>query len=374
MNVKKLLGVVAEKLPLLLGAITDKVHTAFSAIAGGITLQKRLYTTAIGILTLCGVLAVVLLATAKPAPPPETPEVKVSGLVGVSLAGPQDNTLSRQLTAALEAAGFSVNLLCADGDPATQKGQLQTLLGADIQCLILEPVDALSLLDILEQAKEKGLPVIACDEMLMDTDWVWGYVGFDYYTLGKWMAQRVVQAKGLDEADAKSQSMELFMGAPEKRSSFLLYEGAMEVFTPYLRSGKLTVPSGRTSFEDTCTGGTTADARSACETRLESKSSLGICFAASDDIATGCRQALDAYGYTEKDWPTLIGQGGGNAQAVKDGYQLATYEKLPGALAQGCAEAAELAVTGKPLPDATTLNNHIFDVPAKLLPTSPVEN
>ena len=373
MNFKKLLGVMVEKLQLLLGALTDKVHTAFSAIAGGMTLQKGLYATAIGILTLCGILAVVLLATPKPAPPPETPEVKVSGLVAVSLAGPQDNTLSRQLTAALEEAGFSVSLLCADGDPSTQKGQLQTLLGADIQCLILEPVDALSLLDILQQAKETGVPVIACDEMLMDTDWVWGYVGFDYYTLGKLMAQRVVQAKGLDAADAKSQSIELFMGAPEKRSSFLLYEGAMEVFTPYLRSGKLTVPSGRTSFEDTCTAGTTADARSACETRLES-TSLGICFAASDDIATGCNQALDSYGYTEKNWPVLIGQGGGNAQAVKDGYQLATYEKLPEALAQGCAEAAELAVTGNPLPDATTLNNHIFDVPAMLLPTSLVEN
>lgn len=372
MNFKKLLGVMAEKLQLLLGALTDKVHTAFSAFAGGMTLQKGLYATAIGFLTLCGVLAATLLATPKPAPP-ETPEVKVSGLVGVSLAGAQDNALSKQLHSALEEAGFSVSLLCADSNTATQKGQLQTLLGADIQCLIVQPVDALSLLDILQQAKEKGVPVIACDEMLMDTDWVWGYVGFDYYTLGKLMAQRVAQAKGLDAADAKSQSIELFMGASEKRSSFLLYEGAMEVFTPYLRSGKLTVPSGRTSFEDTCTAGTTADARAACEMRLES-TSLDICFAASDDIATGCSQALDTYGYTRKNWPTLIGQGGGNAQAVKDGYQIATYAKAPIVLAEGCAEAAALAVAGKALPDATTLNNHIFDVPAMLLPASLVEN
>lgn len=373
MNFKKLLCVIAEKLPLLLGAITDKVHTAFSAIARGMTLQKRLYATAIGILTLCGVLAATLLATAKPAPPPEKPVETVSGLVAVSLAGPQDNILSKQLTDALEKAGLSVNLLCADGSAATQKGQLQTLLDAAPKCLILQPVDALSLLDSLAQAKTQGIPVIACDEMLMDTDWVWGYVGFDYYTLGKLMAQKVVQAKGLDAADAKAQSMELFMSAPEKRSSFLLYEGAMEVFTPYLRSGKLTVPSGRTSFEDTCTGGTTADARSACALRLQNKS-LGICFAASDDIATGCNQALDSYGYTEKNWPVLIGQGGSNLQAIKDGYQLATYEKLPDALAQGCADAAVLAVTGKPLPDATKLNNHIFDVPAKLLPTSLVDS
>lgn len=373
MNFKKLLGVIAEKLQLLLGAIADKVHTAVSALGGRITLQKRLYATAIGILALCGILAVALLATADPTPASEQPEKTVSGLVGVSLAGPAENTLSKQMTYALEEAGFTVTLLCADGNATTQKGQLQTLLDAEVNCLIVEPVDSLSLLDSLEKAKQQGVPVIACDEMLMDTDWVWGCVAFDYYTLGKEMAQKVVAAKGLDASDAESQTVELFMGAPEKRSSFLLYEGAMAVFTPFLQSGKLTVPSGRIGFEDTCTGGTTADARAACELRLQNKS-LGICFAASDDIATGCNQALDTYGYTRENWPVLIGQGGSNIQAVKDGYQLATYEKLPVALAQGCAEAAALAISGKTLPGATTQNNRVLDVPTKLLPASLIEN
>lgn len=331
----------------------------------------------IAALSLCAILAVVMLLTAKtPAPATEpTTEPPAVNAVGVCLAGPSGSALSSQITDALQQQGFQVNLLCADGNISTQKGQLQAQLTANVSCLILEPVDSLSLLELLSQAKQQQIPVIACDTMLMDTDWVWGYVGFDYRTLGKLMAKQVVQHKNLDAEDAKSCTIELFMGAPESYSSLLLYEGAMDIFNPYLRTGKLKVASGRTFFEDTCTAGTTAGAKEACVLRLQNSSvKPDILFAGTDDIAEGCRQALTAQGYKQENFPTIIGQGGSGANAVKKGTQLATYVKAPVLLAEACAEAAALALEGKALATDTTQNNRSINVPVKLLPTSLVDN
>lgn len=382
MNLQKLLAFILARLSLkkLFTAAPQffqKMPSTLSGLyrrlfAGQLSLQKLLYWIVGGILGLVVLVAVITAANTDLTPPP-SPEEPVTGLVGVSLAGSTNNSLSGQITQALEAQGLKVNLLCANGDTGTQKAQVQTLLNANVSCLILEPVDSLALLEPLAAAKEKGVPVIACNGMLMDTDWVWGCITFDYFTLGKLMARKVAEAKNLDAEDGQIYKIELFMGAPESLNSLLLYQGAMEVLDPYLRTGKLIVPSGRTYFEDTYTGGTSENARQFCALRLK-KSKPDIIFAGSDEIATGCKQALLDKGYKPENWPVLIGQGGANAQDVKNGYQIATYAKAPIVLAENCAEAAVLALSGKALPDTSTQHNHVFDVPTRLLPTSLVEN
>lgn len=341
------------------------------AYLGQMPTQKLLYWLAGGVLALVVLVAVICAANQPPAPQIQT--IPVSGTVGVSLSGPAGSSLPGQMAQALEAQGLQPTVLCADGNAATQKGQIQALLGINVSCLIIQPIDSLMLTQLLTEAKEKNIPVIACDAMLMDTDWVWGCVSFDYFTLGKLMARKIAEEKQLDTQDNKSYKLELFMGAPENNSSLLLYLGAMEVFTPYLRSGKLTIPSGCTSFEDTYTGGTTQNAMEMCALRLK-KSKPDIVFAASDEIAAGCKQALLNKGYKLENFPTLIGQGGSNAQAVKEGYQIATYAKAPILLAESCAEAAVWALSGKQLPDKSTQYNHVLDVPTKLLPTSLVDS
>lgn len=369
MNLKKLFAFIAARLSL------KKLIAFFSGLQnpfGKIPTQKLLYWLTGGVLALVVLVGVIAAVNTDMTPPPPDPEEPIVGLIGVSLSGNTGSALSGQMTQALQDKGFTVNLLCAGGSVATQKAQLQALLNSNVSCLIIQPVDSLALLPALAAAKERSVPVIACDGMLMDTDWVWGAVTFDYYTLGKLMARKVIDAKNLDDEDAKRCKIELFMGAPESHNSLLLYQGAMEVLTPYLRAGKLTVPSGRTYFEDTYTGGTAADANASCALRLNS-SKPDIVFAGSDEIALGCQKALLTKGYKLENWPLLIGQGGSNANLVKEGYQLATYAKAPIVLAESCAEAALLALSGQTLPDTSTQNNHVFDVPVKLLPTSIVD-
>ena len=321
-------------------------------------------------------LVICLLLTAcgkEPEPQESTGEGKVAG---VCLAGSEDNPLGEQFQQQLQALGFTVKLSFAKGDAEEQARQMSQLLRS-ADCLLVQAVDSVTLLEAEEEAREKKIPIIACDALLMDTKWVWGCVSYDYETLGAEMAKQVVEAKKLDEKKSKA-TIEFFMGTTEENSALLLHKGAMSVFQPYLDSGKLKCRSGRVSFEDTYVpGGTALQAEAECLSRLAKAydgKKLDICFAGTDEIATGCRAALDANGYTRENWPILVGQGGENAQSVKDGYQLCTFQKDDFQMARQCAQFALAAVNGENPPEGTTVFNHVKDVPVSYLPVSLVES
>lgn len=298
-------------------------------------------------------------------------------LAGVSLAGSETDEFSQQIRQQLQLQGFQVEMKHACMDAAQQASQMEELIDAGADCLIVQAVDSVALLEVEAAAKEKEIPIIACDTLLMDTDWVWGCVSYDYEALGAEMAKQVVQAKKLEEIKG-SATIEFFMGTPENNNALLLHKGAMSVFEEYLSSGKLVCASGRVSFEDTYVpGGSAQQAQEACYDRLSQhygEKKLDICFAGSDEIAAGCRIALDEKGYTRDNWPALIGQGGENAQSVKDGYQLCTFQKDDFAMARQCATWALAAVNGENPPKGTTIFNHLKDVPVSYLPASLVES
>ena len=296
--------------------------------------------------------------------------------VGVCLAGMPEDPLGEQLRQQLELLGFTAKISFAQGDAKEQAKQAEQLL-RNSQCLIIQAVDSLALLEVGVTAKEKNVPIIACDTLLMDTDWVWGCVSYDYEALGAEMAKQVIAAKKPEEKKSKL-TIEFFMGTPEDNSALLLHKGAISVLQPYLDSGSLECLSGRISFEDCYVpGGTALQAETECLSRLSKnyvEEKLDICFAGTDEIAAGCRAALDGSGYTRRDWPAIVGQGGQNGQTVKDGYQLCTFEKDAFALARQCAEFALSAVNGKNPPKETTVSNHAIDVPVCYLPVTLVNS
>lgn len=294
-------------------------------------------------------------------------------LAGVCLAGVETDELSQQLQQQLQLQGFQVRMEYAARDAVQQASQMEELLDAGVDCLIVQAVDSVALLAAEAVAKEKKIPIIACDTMLMDTDWVWGCVSYNYEALGTQMARQVVTAEKLDETEG-SATIEFFMGMPEDWGALLLHKGAMSVLQAYLSSGKLVCISGRVSFEDTYVpDGSGQQAQDACYDRLSlhyGEKKLDICFAGSDQIAAGCRVALDEKGYTQDNWPALIGQGGENAQSVKDGYQLCTFQKDDFKMARQCATWAVAAANGENPPKGTTVFNHVKDVPVSYLPVT----
>lgn len=254
------------------------------------------------------------------------------------------------LTQQLEASGCAVVTEYAQDDPFLQASQIQAMISRPVVCLVVAAVDSLALTDVLQQAKEASIPVIAYDRLLMQTDAVSYYVGFDYQAMGVAMANHIVQAKQLETAQAESRShtIEFFMGSPEDNNAFALYTGILQVLQPYLDSGVLVCVTGRTAFEDVCMQDWSGDlAVARCQSYLTEhypETLPQILCAASDALAAGCVAALETAGHAPGEtWPVIIGQGGDLAAAkrIVSGHQSMTVHTNPSTLIPDCVAAVK---------------------------------
>lgn len=212
----------------------------------------------------------------------------------------------------LENKGYQVLLEYAGDDIDLQVQQLQSMLDAGVDCLVIASIDSTALLDVQAQAQAAGIPVIAYDRLLMQSQDVSYYATFDNEGVGRIIGEYIVAAKELDNAD-EAQTIEFFMGSPDDNNAVMLHRGLMKVLRPYLDSGVLVCRSGRTSFEDTCIlRWSQQTAQERC-TELLSGLYAGerpdILCSAYDSFSYGCRTALEEAGFQPgPDWPLITGQ------------------------------------------------------------------
>ena len=62
--------------------------------------------------------------------------------------------------------------------------QLENYVGKGVDCLVIAAIDSGVLVNAEAQAKEAGIPIIAYDRLLMDTDAVSYYATFDNKGVG----------------------------------------------------------------------------------------------------------------------------------------------------------------------------------------------
>ena len=84
----------------------------------------------------------------------------------------------------LEEKGYKVELQYAEDDTAMQVSQLENYVGKGVDCLVIAAIDSGVLVNAEAQAKEAGIPIIAYDRLLMDTDAVSYYATFDNKGVG----------------------------------------------------------------------------------------------------------------------------------------------------------------------------------------------
>ena len=128
----------------------------------------------------------------------------------------------------LEAKGYEVILQYAEDDVQMQVSQIENMVAQMVDCLVIASIDSVALTGVEQQAKEAGIPIIAYDRLLMQTDAVSYYASFDNEGVGRAIAEYV--EKKLDLANAtESYTIELFMGSPDDNNAVLLYNGIMKV-------------------------------------------------------------------------------------------------------------------------------------------------
>ena len=273
----------------------------------------------------------------------------------------------------LEAKGYEVILQYAEDDVQMQVSQIENMVAQMVDCLVIASIDSVALTGVEAQAKAAGIPVIAYDRLLMQTDAVSYYASFDNEGVGRAIAEYV--EKKLDLANAtESYTIELFMGSPDDNNAVLLYNGIMKVIQKYLDNGTLVCKSGQVAFADNCTLRWSQEtAQKRCEDILAgfyADEDLDICMTAYDGLAYGCRSALEGAGYTAENWPTITGQDA-ELMAVKNiigGYQTMSIAKDTRTLAAKCVTMVNAVLTGSEpeINDTVTYDNGVFVVPSYL--------
>lgn len=307
-------------------------------------------------------------------------EMSVAGkTVGISLPNQTSQRWlddSAALTERLEALGCQVLLQDALDDALLQADQVQSMIAQPVDCLVIAAIDSLTLTDALQQAKTAGIPVIAYDRLLMNTDAVTYYTAIDSEAVGAAIGEYIVNAKQLQTAqeEGRSCTVEFFMGSPEDHNAVLLHQGVMGVLQSYLDSGVLICKSGRVSFEDTCIHGWSGEkAQANCGKHLAdiyTDAVPDILCAASDSLAEGCRMALEEAGHTAgESWPLITGQDADLAalKRILSGQQTMTVYTNTDALVRSCAELTEAVLSGVPADlGGVVCDNGTMEVPSVL--------
>ena len=321
-------------------------------------------------------------APAAEAPAAEAPAAEAPAAEGktVGVAMPTQSSErwindGANMKAQLEALGYEVELQYAEDDVQMQVSQIENMIASGVDCLVIASIDSVALTGVEAQAKEAGIPIIAYDRLLMQTDAVSYYASFDNEGVGRAIAE-YVEAK-LDLANTtETYTIEFFMGSPDDNNAVLLYNGVMKVLQQYLDSGVLVCKSGRTSFEDTCILRWSQEtAQKNCEDYLAgfyADEDLDICLTAFDGFAYGCRSALEGAGYvagTDR-WPVITGQDA-ELMATKNiisGHQTMSIAKDTRLLAEKCVTMVNAVLTGSEpeINDTTTYDNGVFVVPSYL--------
>ena len=280
------------------------------------------------------------------------------------------------MKAQLEALGYEVLLQYAEDDPQQQVSQIENFVGQQVDCIVIAAVDSGALTTVEAQAKSAGIPIVAYDRLLMDTDAVSYYASFDNEGVGTAIGQYIKDAKDLDAARAAGESytIEFFMGSPDDNNAVLLHRGVMGVLQEYLDDGTLVCKTGRTSFDETCILRWSQEtAQQWCENYLAgfyADEDLDIACSAFDGFSYGIRSALEGAGYTADNWPLITGQDA-ELMATKNiisGHQTMSIYKDTRLLAEKCVSMVNAVCNGTEpeINDTTTYNNNVLVVPSYL--------
>ena len=273
----------------------------------------------------------------------------------------------------LEAAGYEVDLQYGANDIATQVSQIENMIANGCKALVIAAIDGDSLGTVLAQAKEQGIPVIAYDRLIMNSDAVTYYATFDNWLVGTKQGEFIKDTLDLDNANGKTFNIEFITGDPGDNNINFFFDGAMSILQPYLDNGTLVCPSGQTEKAVVATPNwDTAEAQKRFENILGSfyadGTQLDAVLATNDSTACGVENALAAL-YTGS-YPVITGQDCDIAimKNLIEGKQGVSIFKDTRTLAAKTVEMIDAIMKGTepPINDKKTYDNGTGIIPAYL--------
>ena len=282
------------------------------------------------------------------------------------------NQDGENLKAQLEAKGYSVDLQFGANDIATQVSQIENMIANGCKVLVIASIDGDSLGTVLAQAKEAGIPVIAYDRLIMNSDAVSYYATFDNWLVGTKQGEYIEEALGLKEGKGPF-NIEFITGDPGDNNINFFFDGAMSILQPYLDNGQLVCPSGQTEKAVVATANWATDAAQARFENILSSNyadgkQLDAVLASNDSTALGVENAL-ASSYTGS-YPVITGQDCDRAimKNLIEGKQAMSVFKDTRTLAAKVVEMVDALMKGSepPVNDTETYDNGTGIIPSFL--------
>ena len=84
--------------------------------------------------------------------------------------------------------GATVNVQNANGDVNKQIEQIQYFIDKNVDCLVIIPIDGGAITDVVNKAKQKGIPVVCYDRLIRDVN-ADLYISFDNEMVGEMLGQ-----------------------------------------------------------------------------------------------------------------------------------------------------------------------------------------
>ena len=277
---------------------------------------------------------------------------------------------------ALEGKGYTVDLQYADDDIPNQLSQIENMVTKGVKVLVIASIDGTTLSDVLKQAGEQGIKVIAYDRLIRNSGDVSYYATFDNFQVGVLQATSIVDKLGVKDGKGPF-NIELFGGSPDDNNAFFFYDGAMSVLKPYIDSGKLVVRSKQMGMDKVGTlrwDGAVAQARmDNLLSAFYGKDKVHAVLSPYDGLSIGILSSLKGVGYctAQQPCPVVSGQDAEipSVKSILRGEQYSTVFKDTRELAKVTANMVDATLSGKQpeINDTKTYNNGVKVVPSYLL-------
>jgi putative multiple sugar transport system substrate-binding protein len=307
------------------------------------------------------------------------------GLIGVAMP---NKTSARWIAdgnnvkTQLEAAGYTVDLEYAQDDIPTQVSQVENMVTKGARALIIAAIDGTTLTNVLQEAADAKIKVIAYDRLIRDTTNVDYYATFDNFLVGQQQGWSVLNGLGLTDLAGKKLdgapkgpfNIELFAGSPDDNNATFFFNGAMDVLQPYIDNKTLVVKSGQTDFTTVAIlrwQGSVAQARmeNLLTKSYSDGSKVNAVLSPYDGLSRGIISALKDNGYTDgPTWPIISGQDSevDSVKAIIAGEQYASIFKDTRDLAKKAVEMTVAVLGGK---KPTINNTKDYDNGKKIVPS-----
>jgi len=332
-----------------------------------------------------------------PSPTPEPvgtyermqPDFEVTGAVGISMASEPDavgRDSGEPIADLLTQWGADVELAYASRNAQTQEEQIDAMIDAGVEVLLVQPVDEFGLSEVLSRAAGADIAVVAYDRLVWNTPDTDFYVGFDNFQVAVDVATATLAGLGLANVDGEPATVppdpvavEVFAGPANDAFFGFGFNGMVKKVLAFAQAdGRVFFPAGDptpdASATDIDNAGDIADRVSAVTPQLDSGEPLGIA-AINNDIAAEVIDELKRDGYTPGDkWPIVVGAGGGadGLRAVRRGDQFATILLDERALHETAAAVAASLLSGA-FPESLDVDGYGYNNDAELVPTYLVE-